>query len=248
MTQTVNEYIKKAKRRKKIKKMFFLFTLILICAGIIIIYTDLFKIKYISVTGDNLVTKDYITEQTKSLKGENILFISNSKLMNKLKDDPYVKNVEIKRKYPNSIEIKVTEKKGLFYVQEGEKYKIISCDMDYVEETDSIEDRNLIQLKGLDLSNKKLGDKLEENPRIETLLNNIYVIDQLIADKSINAQLNSFDITDLSKIRGYIGEIEVYVGSDENFKNKMVTALGIYEKNIAKKYINVSFDGSPDIE
>jgi hypothetical protein len=40
----------------------------------------------------------------------------------------------------------------------------------------------------------------------------------------------------------------VKIGNDEEFVRKTKTAAAIYNQNLAKKYIDVSFNGRPDIQ
>ncbi|HEY5525335.1 MAG TPA: FtsQ-type POTRA domain-containing protein [Clostridium sp.] len=249
MAKINNEYIKKAKRKRFIKKIIIIFILLLICGASAVTYTDIFKIKAVNCTGENLVTGDYVIEKSESLKGENILFLNKKDFEKRLKENPYIKNIVINKKYPNTLEIEIVEKKGLYYVKQGQEYNIISCDMIYVEKTNSIEGRNLIELKGVDLSGKVLGDNIEGNTRIEQVLTDIYSVEQFISEDAMNIEITTLDIADLSNIKAYLGSIEVYIGNDENISGKMKIALGIYETGAAKKYINVSGNlKSPDIQ
>lgn len=246
MVKINNGYIKKAKRKKLIKKIVIIIIFIILCGVITVTYTDIFKIKKISCIGENLVTGNYVNEKSESLKGENILFLNEKDFKKSLKENPYIKSVDINKKYPNSLEIEVTEKKGLYYVKQGEEYNIISCDMIYVEKINSIEGRNVIELRGVDLTGKILGDNIGGNKRIEQVLTDIYSVEQ---DES-KIQITALDIGELSKIKVYLGSIEVKLGNDENIKRKIITALYIYEEGIAKEYIDVGGANieSPDIK
>jgi cell division protein FtsQ len=249
MVKINNEYIKKAKRKKVIKKVVIILILITVFGAMIVTYTDIFKIKNINCIGENLVTGNYILEKSESIKGENILFFNKNDLVKSLKENPYIKNIIINKKYPNKLEIEVAEKKGLFYVKQGEEYNIISCDMIYVEKTNSIEGRTLIELKGIDLTGKVMGDTIGSNSRIEKVLTDLYDVEQFISKNEKNIQITALDITALSKIKAYLGSIEVRLGNDENIYGKMEMALYIYEKGIAKEYIDISASlKSPDIK
>lgn len=251
MAKIKNEYIKKAKRKRLIKKIIIIVILLLIGLGSIVIYTDIFKIKKVNCIGENLVTGNYVIEKSESLKGKNILFLNKKDFEKRLKENPYIKSMAIKKKYPSTLEVEVIEKKGLYYVKQeaGLEYNIISCDMIYVEKTNSIEGRDLIELRGVDLSGKVLGDNIGGNPRIEQVLNDIYSVEQFISEDEMNIEITTLDIVDLSKIKLYLGSIEVYIGNDENVYAKMITALAIYETGLAKEYINVSANlKSPDIQ
>jgi cell division protein FtsQ len=64
-----------------------------------------------------------VIEKSESLKGENILFLNEKDFEKRLKENPYIKNMVINKKYPNTLEIEVVEKKGLYYVKQEQEYK-----------------------------------------------------------------------------------------------------------------------------
>ncbi|PRR82928.1 cell division protein FtsQ/DivIB [Clostridium vincentii] len=249
MAKTKNEYIKKAKKKRFIKRIIIISILLLICGGSIVTYTDIFKIEKVICTGENLVTGDYVLEKSESLKGENILFLNKKDFEKILKENPYVKNIVINKKYPSTLEIEIVEKKGLYYVKQGEEYNIISSDMIYVEKTNSIEGRKLIELTGVDLSDKVLGDNIGGNIRIEKVLNDMYSVEQFIDENEMNIEIKTLDIADLANIKVYLASIEIYIGNDEDVYSKMIRALGIYETGLAEKYIDISSSlNSSDIQ
>lgn len=248
MVKSNNEYIKKAKIKRKIKRIMVLSVLVVIFGIIIVTYTDIFKIKTIRCVGDNLVTGSYITDKAEMLKNKNLIFISKKDFMSQLKENPYVEDIKFNKKYPSTLEISISEKRGLYYSLENGNYNIISDEMIYLEKTNSIKGRNLIELKGADFSGKNLGDKVWDSERIKGILENTYKVQKLFEDNGENVRITSLDVSNLSKIELNFGEIKVYLGNDENLVNKVKTAAVIFKQGIAKKYINVSFNGSPDIE
>jgi len=80
------------------------------------------------------------------------------------------------------------------------------------------------------------------------MLRNIYIVQEFLKEHFNNVKITSLDISDLSDIKCYFDNIEVYLGSDENIINKVKTAALIYDKGVVKNYIKVNFEGSPDFE
>ena len=63
--------------------------------------------------------------------------------------------------------------------------------------------------------------------------------------------LSSLDISNIVNIIGYIGNVEIFFGDDSDLYNKMENVYRIMLSdniNIAKGYINVSFNGSPVVK
>ncbi|WP_185966669.1 FtsQ-type POTRA domain-containing protein [Clostridium sp. HBUAS56017] len=248
MVKSNNEYIRKAKRKKKIKKIIISSILVAALVVVVINYTDIFKIKTIKCVGDNLVTGGYVVDKAEMLKNRNLLFISKSDFMKELKENPYVEDIKFSKKYPSTLEIRIVEKKGLYYASENGNYNIISDEMIYLEKVNSIDGRNLVEIKGANFSGKNLGDKVWDSERVKEILQDTYKVQKSFDDNRDNVKITSIDISNLSKIKLNFGEIEVYLGNDENLTNKIKTAAAIFKQGIAKKYINISFNGSPDIE
>lgn len=248
MVKKNNEYIRKARKKRKIKRIIVVSILIIILIGVLVSYTDLLKIKNIKCVGENLVTGNFVVEKAEGLKGENLLFVNRKNFFDKLKDNPYVEDIKFIKKYPNTLEISVKEKKGLFYYLENGCYNIFNDEMIYLEKTNSIDGKNLIEVKGVDLSNKNLGDKLWTSDRVGEILKNTYKVQKFLEDNGEEAKITLLDISNLSRIKANFGEIEVRLGNDEDLVKKIKTAAVIYKQKLAKKYIDVSFNGSPGIQ
>ncbi|MBE6049857.1 MAG: FtsQ-type POTRA domain-containing protein [Clostridium sp.] len=248
MAKTDNEYIRKAKKRRKIKKVIIFTILIIICAFIIVTYTDIFKIKNIKCSEDNIITKDFVIEKSKELEGKNLLFLTKDEVKNTFKENPYVEEVKYKKKYPSTIELSVIEKKGLFFVRSENEFNVISDEMTYLEKANNIDGRNLIEVIGIDLSGKTLGEYVGKSDREKEILKDIYKVQQFLNENLKNVKISSINISNLSNILCYFDNIQVMLGSDENLINKMKTAAIVYNQGAVQEYINVSFNGSADFK
>ena len=64
-----------------------------------------------------------VKKRTENLNGQNIFFINKQNIINEAKKNPYVENVEITKSYPKQVNIKISEKQGIYYVEkDGYKY------------------------------------------------------------------------------------------------------------------------------
>jgi len=245
MSKKNNIYIKKAKKRRFIRKLFISILVFIIISGILMFKTNIFIINNVEYSGDNLLTKDYVLEKTESLKGENIFSVSQSSIEKLLMENPYVKTVSLKKKFPKSLVIDVTEASGLYYISNDGDYSIISKELVLLEKVTSVEGKGLIEIKGIDITGKNIGDKIDENTRIENLLEEFYKEEEVIRENGEGFSITAIEIKDLSQIKSYINQIEVRLGNDENIRNKMSNAIKVYKSGLVTEYINVSFDGSP---
>ena len=245
MSKINNIYIKKAKKKRFIRKFITSILVLIIVGGIFIFKTDVFTINSVECLGDNILTKDYVIEKTDSLKGENIFTLSKSDVEKMLNENPYVKSISIKKEFPKSLVIEVTEASGLYYINENGNYGIVSKELVLLERVPSVEGKGLIEIRGIDISGKNLGEKIDENTRINKLLEEIYNEEEIIRKNEEDFSIIALDIKELSQIKAYLNNIEVILGSDENIRTKMSNAIKVYKSGLVTEYINVSFDGSP---
>lgn len=248
MNKTQNVYIIKARKKRRIKKIITFSVLLIIGIIIFITKTDVFKLKNVECTGENLITSNYIIDSMEEYKGQNVIFFNKNKAIKKLKQNPYVKQVEVSRKYPNTLIVNVVESKGLYYVYDGDGFNIISSQVILLEKVSSVEGKNLIEIRGLDITSKAIGDTIDDNTRIKDILEELYNEQEVIKKNNENFSITAVDISDLSQIKVYFGKIEILIGSDQNLRGKMSNAIAVYKTGSVSEYINVSFEGSPDFK
>lgn len=245
MIKQSNKYILKTKRKKFIKKLIVIFFLITIGMAILINKSNLFIIKKVAILGNPIISGEDVKERTQNLIGRNIFFISKRDIINEAKKNPYVEEVEISKVYPKQVNIKIVEKQGIYYVDK-EAYKcVLNNKLILLEKPDNIDNRNLVELKGVNFDDVEPGNVVLENSRIENILDVFY---KIIKNNPTNYKIDSIDVSDLTNIKVYIGEVEGRLGSDENLLDKMNKLLHIMaspEVGITKGYIDVGFDGAP---
>lgn len=248
MSKTNNIYIKRAHRKRFIKKVIFIFALLIVAFIIVAFKTKVFYISNIKISGNNLITKDYVEEKSKYLNNTNLITMDKDILKKKLKENPYIKKVNISRKYPKTLIINVKEAKGLFYIKKDNQYAIISSDLIYLENVSSINNKNLIEIEGIDVSDNNIGDLVNKNIKIKKLLNELYMEQNVIKNNKEDFVIKSVNVQDMNNITLYINNIKVFLGNSNETRTKMSDAVLVYKSKLPKEYINVSFNSSPDFK
>lgn len=248
MKKITNKYILKAKRKRMLKRTFISLIFLIVISLVIINKTDIFIIDKVMVDGDKLITGQYVEEKSKTLTGLNIFHIDKQSIIKEFKRNPYVEELTIKRVYPNKLKLNVKEAKGLYYVTKDKSYDIVSNNMVLLEETDSIEGRKLIELKGLDMENLELGDKVSNDEKIEKIAEDFYDMEQVIEENKEKFSITAVDVSNKANLKAYIGNVEISLGTYENIFKKMSDAVQIYKNFEVKERINVGFDGTPDFK
>ena len=72
-----------------------------------------FKIQNIEIVNNYLINKNKITEKLSQIYEKNILFVKRNDIERPLKSIDFLEKIEVKKKYPNTIIIKVYETKPL---------------------------------------------------------------------------------------------------------------------------------------
>ncbi len=195
--------MKKRNRKKRgISRFILLSIAILILAysiwsGMILVLKrmDLFKIKRIEIVGNKNLDSNFLKNLSKEFIGKNLFEISHSDILIKYDNIIRVKKVEIRKKLPDTISIRIIERIGILYVKtlEGDFFpiddeKIVLDKADFYFS----EDLPVISLS-LNKDYLKLGEKIKDDQlnKIINLYKKIQKIDPVFL-----TNISEFYITD----------------------------------------------------
>lgn len=244
----VKKFIKAKKRKKLIKKLI-LITIVLVVGGFIFITkASIFNIKAITFKGNVTISSEVLLSGISDRIGLNIFTVNEKEIKEEVLKNKYVSSVNIKRKGINTLEVNITEEAPVYYIDNGVKLLVINNDLKVLEEVDNIDGRNLVEIKGIDISAKDDESRVDEFNSYKSILANFY---PFISKNRESIYFSSLDVSNIVNIIGYIGNVEIFFGDDSDLYNKMENVYRIMlddKINIAKGYINVSFNGSPVIK
>lgn len=242
-----NELILRRRKRKRIKKS--VITIVLLGAIITTLCLKLpyFAIKDIEVINNRNISAKEIKDLSTLSLGENIFYLNLNKIKESILSNSYILSVDVKRKLPDHIKIYVKERNAVFYVKQGEKYLIIDKEGIVLEEKATINGMKLIKLDGFEKNPYKVGEPIETKDErklklIGEITDLINRLNEGIPEPSV------VDISDITNINLYYGDILIKMGMKENLEEKYNKAINILMSNnlIGKKgYIDISFNGDP---
>lgn len=245
MINEKNELI--VKRRKKIRrKRIILFTIVLICVLITLcLKLPLFNIKNIEVENNSIISSDEIIKQSGIVKGVNIFMASLKSYKENVKQNPYVMEVNIHKKFPDTISINVEERKAAFYAQSGNKYIVLDKNGVVLEKKDNLKGMKLIRLDGSNVDNAEIGKviKCDDTRKLKSIA---LFTDAVFKNKKLN--LTAVDISDSLNLKAYINNMCIILGTPEELGEKLNKAINIVaQQNLKDKkgYVDVSFNGNP---
>lgn len=117
--KSVKKVNRKVVKKKKSKRAFVIVLLFLILGlaifGLGYLFTNSkFGITSIEIKNNSYYTKDEITKATKISNGTNIFKVTKGRVLNNLRQLPYIQNITISRNLPNKIIIKVKERNSIY--------------------------------------------------------------------------------------------------------------------------------------
>lgn len=211
------------KKRKLILKIIRTIILIGILIGtlIYILLSPLFNIKDVTVTGNNKLSGEEIISLSEIRTEENIFKTSKNDIKNRIKTNPYVENVKIRRKLPDKVEIIVVERVATYMLPFANSYVYIN-NQGYMLEITS-QKANLPIITGFSTPEENLheGERLlsEDLVKLGEVL-------QIIESANANGIQELITKIDISNRQDYTIMLEkekklVHMGDVSNLSTKM---------------------------
>ena len=135
-----------------------------------------FEIKNIEIINNNIISKNEITKKLFHIYGKNILFIEGSDLQKPLKSIDFLEKIEVKKKYTNTIIIKVYETKPIAILfKKNDKYLLdSSSNLITLNENMLIDDFPNVFGEGAEQEFINFFNKLENNNFPKKRIKNFY--------------------------------------------------------------------------
>jgi len=159
-----------------------------------------FKIKYLEVEDNKIINKEDIVNRLSQIIGKNIFFITKKDIEAPLKKIEFLGKIDVKKKYPNTIIIKVYETKPIaIFFKNNNKYLLdnLSNLISYREISNNF--YPTIFGKGAEDNFANFFKQLEENNFPREIVKNYYYFQigrwdlQLLNDKTIKLPTNELE-------------------------------------------------------
>ncbi len=217
--------MRKAKRRKKKEK-----NIIIICIFVFIISTSIitliicqthsyFNIKNINITGNKKMDKNELIKETNSL-GKNIFRLNKEKVKKNL-EKKEILNIEVNKKYPNELDIKILENYNIGYLENGEEYIYIDTLGD-IQKENYTEIENMPEIKGIDIKLLKKSKNIFKDENIKKIINEV---------QNNNIELIEYDFSNKDNIKLKTSNLDISFGNTTDISEK-IQVLKTTLKNI----------------
>ena len=233
---------RKNKKIKKSMKWISLF-LVIIGGGIFTLVSPIFNIKEIQVSNNNQIATETIVSISQLQLGQNLFRFNKNQVEKKIKTNPYVETVNVKRKIPNKIEIQIKERDKNYNVEFLNGYAYIN-NQGYILEI-SEQKLDLPVIIGISTKQEQVveGNRLDEEDlgKLEVVIQ----IMNICKDYDLNKKVSSIDITNKNDYVIYMEEEKktIHLGDESNLSNKMLYVQAIIKENEGKEgYIYLNGD------
>lgn len=236
------------KKKKKIKRIIKCITLLLIIVGGIVfaLVSPIFNVIEINVKNNVQIATDMIISLSDLQTGENIFRFSSSRVKREIKTNPYIESVQVKRKFPNKVEIIVEERQRDYNVEFLNGFAYINK-QGYILEISEQKLDSLPVLLGISTNAEEImaGSRLNKSDlsRLETVIQ----IMNICNNYELSEKVSSIDISDRNNFLVYM-DIEkkvIYLGDESNISNKMLYIPIILKENQGKEG-NIYIDKDKD--
>lgn len=223
---------KKRKRSKLFYKIISILAIVIAIVGIVVALslTVFFKIDTIKVNGNQIYTVDQITAVLPIDKDKNLFMADTKGAENKLESKlPYIYNADIKRKFPSTIVVNITETPKVYAIRnENKTFTLIDQSFKVLETNVAKRPENSVIVKKAVVTSAVVGEtiKFENDQQKSDLENLINAITDLKLDEITS--LYSIDVN--SNYMVYNSRITFKFGTTENLENKIYACLSATEK------------------
>ncbi len=161
--QLKNQNLKQEKKdsRNHVIKTIFMLVLFLV-AIVLVCMSGAFSVSEIIVEGNNAISKEQMISFSGIEKGTNLFAISKENVVSKMKENPYIDSVEIRRCLPNKIKLVVKERKIEYALPLANSYIYVNREGYVLRISNELSQVPQIIGFSTDLTNLKENQQLEQ--------------------------------------------------------------------------------------
>lgn len=237
---------KKMSRRRKLKKHFLtvLLAVVVLCVGVVLVFSLFFKVNTITVGGDKVYSDKMVVEKSGIAAGTNLFRINEEKISRILsKELPYIKTVALEKKLPDTLVINVEATREMAAITTSKGFVLLDETGKVLDKNASILKENVAVVENVKLKEYEEGSVVSftDEKKTETLIKLLEAI-----KKSEFEFLTGIDLKNVNDIKiKYDDRITFEVGSLTNIDVKLARGLAALEK---ENQINAYSEGTLDLK
>ena len=236
------------KKRKKRKVLLVFIMTILVIGGICtyLLVSPSFNIQEIIIKGNTKLSNQKINELAEIKKGDNIFSKLGIVMKVKLKQNGYIQDAQIRKIYPNKIEIEITERNKQFQIKTESEGYIYIDEQGYILEyaTDKLQIPTII---GMDITENDVGIRHRLDEKDLNKMENVLQIREQCKSIEIAEKITQIQVKDEYIVSLENEGITINFGNATNLKNRMYYVNAILKQEAGNKgtiYVNGNLNDS----
>ena len=234
------------KKRKRKKSTLILVVILLVVGGIstYLLTSPSFKIQQIVIKGNEQLSNAKINQLAEVNMGDNIFSKLGIIMKVKLKQNGYVEDAQIKKIYPNVLEIEVKERKKDFQIKlETEGYIYIN-EQGYILEY-RMDKSEIPTIVGMDIKQADIGELYRLDEKDLNKMENILQIREQFRNLELANKITQIQVQDEYIVHLENDGIVINLGDGKDLKNRMYYVNAILKREAGNKgtiYVNGNFN------
>lgn len=210
------EKLKRVRKKQQLQVGLMLVLMIAALTVFVWLYrSDLFRVKRIEISGNKHLSDKKVDKIAEIEPTDSLVRIPLEKVKNRLLKNRWIKDVEIKRSFPNTVKIQVTERKAIAIVPVEDGNAVVDKEGLVLDNIQDIDNVDLVLIRDLDVTEAKVGQKISA----KSFSNACLCLSNL--DDSLRRSLSIVSAPSVDKLSLYTKKgVEIIYGKAEDFKKK----------------------------
>jgi len=233
------------RRRGSFGFLYKLLSTLVICAAIIAALTLFFRVDNVVVTGQQRYTAEEIAEATGVEMGDNLYLLDKNRVAAAILEQlPYIENIHISRKLPDTLMVEVVEcGRPMAVVQDGYTW-LISPRGKIVEQTNPLAARSYGVIDGCELLAPSVGTRIALATEYASQQSSLLTLLEALEEAGELENVDAIHLDDISMLTmEYIGRFTIQMPYEADYARKLRALRQIiYESGAIQDNMTGTFD------
>lgn len=226
------------KKLWRLGKGIFLLLILLGAILVRVIYMDVFMLTTIDIDASEHITEEVFREKTEIITHQNILRYNLEEQAEEIENHSYIKDATIRRKLPDTIEIKLKERTEYAIIPYNGSYLFVDRELFLLKISDSFITGEIPVLRDVSVRSADLGEKiLTENDRLVEFSLEAY---EALSVSKIFEDITEFYLNEDELIIETTEHIDIVFGTDIDLPYMVIATEEVYEDLLNRNQRNVS--------
>lgn len=238
------EKLKHVRRKQQLWMALLLVVAVAVLAAFIWLFrSDLFRIKKVEITGNKHLKSSQVEKLAAIDSDMSLIRLPVKEIDARLSKNPWIKDVEITRSFPDKLKIQIVERKAIALMPIEDGLAAVDSEGLVLERRPDSTKVVLPMIKDLKISKVKVGKKIKS----KAFSNAILCLKGL--DSKLRSSLSIISASSVDKLSLYNKEgVEILYGKAENIQKKNYILKKLLSENSTVKFIDIRVVSNPVIK